>query len=410
MDQLLRAFGDLPDAVRILGRGGVVLQQNEAARLMGDSALDHVCRAEARGAGRRDPSCPACQVDEVFDKGLFLRWHVTRGPIDDRDYFEVTLSPIRADDESVEAVLEVVRDASATLGVEQYLIGRAERQDVEIQKRSEELGNIQRTQTDMVARDRLTALSLLVQSLSHEIHTPLGAMLSCSDLLERTLGRLEGEIADALGGGAHDGVERRIGALRKHAGILTEGARRIQGVVRTLRMFTRLDEATTQRVDLHEGLDSTLELLQYRMGGKIEVERRYGELPRVTCRPDAINQVFMNLLVNATQAIVCEGRITIATARRGDEVVVRIADDGVGIPEDVQRRIFDVGFTTRGEQSGTGIGLALSRRIIEEHGGSLAVESEPGHGSTFTIRLPLGPLDIQDDGDGRRAQKQGDMS
>jgi signal transduction histidine kinase len=371
--ELLERFGaiikDLPDAVRLIAADGTVVLRNEAAERLAPDGLGHLCHEDNGG---RDASCPACQLQTVLEGGSFMRWHVVV-PREGKssDYFEVSLSPVPGRDGGIEAVLEILRDATATLGLEQYLIGMAESRD-------QELSDLRKSQTEILYRDRLVALSRLVAGLSHEIHTPLGAMLASADILQRAVERLE-----------ESGAAARLGTLKSSAEVMVEGARRIHAVVRTLRLFTRLDEAPCKSVDLHDGLDTSLELLQYRIGRGTSVVRHYGELPEVVCRPDALNQVFMNILLNAVQAVEGGGEIRIATRLDGDEALVEISDNGPGISSDDRAKIFDLGFTTRGERGGTGIGLALSQRIVQEHGGSIDVTSEPGRGSAFAVRIPV---------------------
>ena len=393
IERVAAVFADLPDAVRLIDASGNVLLRNEASMLLAPEGLGHLCGDESRG---RNPSCPACQVYEVLERGTFLRWHVAVGRDEkNQDYYEVTLNPIRDSKGRIAGVLEVLRDATATLGLERYLIGRAESQDDEIRSRSEEtsrltaeLGELRETQTEVLERDRLSALSQLVAGVSHELNTPLGAMLSSADLLQRSLRRLKkacGEIDDEGGPAVRDRVEG-LGASAK---VMIEGARRIQAVVRTLQLFSRLDEANLKQVDLREGLDTSLELLQYRIGERITVVKEYGDLPELLCRPDALNQLFMNLLLNAVQAIEREGEIRVATRHDGDEVTIEIRDDGMGIPQKNLQRIYELGFTTKGGAGGAGIGLALTQRIVREHHGTIEVTSAPGEGTTFTVRLPI---------------------
>jgi signal transduction histidine kinase len=164
---------------------------------------------------------------------------------------------------------------------------------------------------------------------------------------------------------------------------------RIVDIVRSLRNFARLDEAEQKVADLHEGLDSTLTLVHHELKNRIGVVKQYGDIPAIHCHPNKINQVFMNLLVNAAQSISGEGVITIRTFREGDIVNVQFSDTGAGIRPDHLSRIFDPGFTTKGVGVGTGLGLSIVFQIIHDHGGSIDVESEVGKGSTFTLRLPI---------------------
>jgi two-component system, NtrC family, sensor kinase len=142
-------------------------------------------------------------------------------------------------------------------------------------------------------------------------------------------------------------------------------------------------------VDLHEGIESTLTLLEHLIKDRIQVVKNYGELPKVQCYASQINQVFANVLTNAVQAIGDAGSITITTRQDGSWILIQVADTGVGIKPEHLERIFDPGFTTKGVGVGTGLGLSITYRIIENHQGSIHVESEPGRGTTFTLRLPI---------------------
>ena len=178
-----------------------------------------------------------------------------------------------------------------------------------------------------------------------------------------------------------------------------EGARRAAGIVQGLQRFSRSDErGAWQRIDVHRGIDSTLGLLNHRLGDRISVHRDFGSLPEVECLPGQLNQVFMNLLSNAADAIGPKpGNIWISTSACDSvgpaqpESVVRVVfrDDGPGIPAALQARIFEPFFTTKDVGSGTGLGLSVSYGIIERHRGTLTVESAPGTGATFTLTLPV---------------------
>ena len=392
VEALSDLLADLPDPVRLVDRDGRALYRNAAALVFPPEGLGHLCSRERSGG---KSSCPACRLDEVFNRGGTQRWHVVRprsSPPGSRDYFEVTLCPIRDADGRVCCALELLRDETVNFGVQHYLIGDAEQQRRDSERHSDqaqslssELGELRDTQTDYLFRDRMSALGELATSLSHEIHTPLGAILSSADLLQRTIGRLAREAGEQTDGVDLRRMTRKLEALETSAEIVGEGARRIHGVLRALRDFARLDESPQKQVDIHEGLESTLKLLQFRMGDRIRVIREYGEIAPLTCRPDALNQVFMNLLLNATQAIPERGEITIHTRSVDGQAVVQIRDSGCGIAEADLERVFDLGFSRRGS---SGLGLPLCRKIVEEQGGSIQIESSPGEGTTFTVRLP----------------------
>ncbi|HEY9689894.1 MAG TPA: HAMP domain-containing sensor histidine kinase, partial [Coleofasciculaceae cyanobacterium] len=192
------------------------------------------------------------------------------------------------------------------------------------------------------------------------------------------------------------------------------GAERIRGIVRSLQLFSRLDESDLKRVDIHEGLDSTLTILNHRLKGSetqpaIAIEQHYDRaLPPIECYAGQLNQVFMNLLANAidalTEAATPEPKITIQTeAATPTTLRITIADNGPGIPTAIQSKIFDAFFTTKPVGKGTGMGLSISYQVItERHRGSLQCQTAPGQGATFTIEIPIEQTPAPLDGTGDR--------
>lgn len=242
---------------------------------------------------------------------------------------------------------------------------------------------------DRVNEARLATLGLLVAGLVHEINTPLGAINSNHDVLCRALRKLQEILADEVVEPHELDEVRRI--VRAVDGILRVNdlaVERMRGLVTNLRNFGRIDGSATDLADLHEGIDSTLAILAHELR-PISVVKEYGQLPRVPCRPQQVNQVFMNLLMNARQATPDGGSITIRTARLDNAVQVQISDTGAGITPVQLTRIFEPGFTTRDGRIGMGLGLAICRQIVDRHGGRLHAASEPGRGATFTLHLPL---------------------
>jgi signal transduction histidine kinase len=238
---------------------------------------------------------------------------------------------------------------------------------------------------------RLATLGMLLAGVAHEVNTPLGALASNHNVLKRALEKLQDILADEVVDESELVEVRRI--VRALAGIMRVNdlaIERVVALVASLRSFGRLDRSQVDRVDLHEGIDTTLTLLRHRLEGRIVVRREFAPLPPVECFPQQINQVFMNLLMNAVQAIEGPGEITIATRDLGGgEVEIRIRDSGAGMDPETVERIFDPGFTTKDRRVGMGMGLLISRQIMDRHGGRIDVASEPGAGTTFTLRLPL---------------------
>jgi len=142
-------------------------------------------------------------------------------------------------------------------------------------------------------------------------------------------------------------------------------------------------------VDLHDGIESTLALIQHEIRDGVEIIKEFGALPQVKCRPGEINQVFMTILTNAAQAIDNSGKVSIKTAHDGDEVSIAISDTGKGIPDDQLHTLFDLDFTTKGTRVGVGMGLPSAYNIIKKHQGELTVQSKVGKGTSFIITLPV---------------------
>jgi two-component system NtrC family sensor kinase len=169
-----------------------------------------------------------------------------------------------------------------------------------------------------------------------------------------------------------------------------DGAERIRDVVQNLRTFSRLDEAEFKKVDIHESIESTLRLLaRYYTAENVRLVRDYGDLPPVDCYAGQLNQVWLNLLVNAAYAVRRGGEVRIGTRREGDTAVVAVSDTGDGIAPEHLPRIFDPFFTTKPVGEGTGLGLSVTYGIVERHQGRIAVVSRAGDGTTFTVTLPV---------------------
>jgi len=187
--------------------------------------------------------------------------------------------------------------------------------------------------------------------------------------------------------------ETDLGYLRDDiSDLLSEslgGLQRVKRIVQDLKDFSHISDSEMLWANLEDGLESTLNVVWNELKYKAEVVKDYGKLPEVECIPSQLNQVFMNLLVNAAQAIQEHGKITLRTRQEDDNVRIEIADTGCGIPQEIINRIFDPFFTTKPVGTGTGLGLSITHGIIRKHNGRIDVSSEPGEGTTFSITIPI---------------------
>ena len=297
---------------------------------------------------------------------------------------------------SVERALE---RRSLTLTARSYRAD-LERQNVELAARKAEL---ERLQAQIVHSEKMASLGQLAAGIAHELNNPAGFIYGNMDLLQEYTSKMERVLAiydravlppdiaaEVRATKAQISYDALLSDWQSMIADCREGAERIRDVVQNLRLFSRLDEAEFKKVDLHEGIDSTIRLLsRYYGSGRIGLVRDYGQLPQVNCFPGQLNQVWMNLLVNAAQATGGEGEVRISSRVEGTAVVVDISDNGCGIPADILNKIFDPFFTTKPVGEGTGLGLSIVYGIIEKHGGTITAESQVGLGSKVSISVPI---------------------
>lgn len=265
---------------------------------------------------------------------------------------------------------------------------------------------LQTSHEQLLQSEKLASIGQLAAGVAHEINNPVGYVYSNLGTLQKYIDSLfqmleHYEQLETLVNPDHEVIqslqklkqELDVGYIKEDVRDLVsesrEGIARVKGIVQDLKDFSHVDEAEWQWADLHRGLDSTLNIVNNEIKYKADVVREYGELPSVECLASQINQVFMNLLVNAAHAIAERGVITIKTGFNSDKVWIAVSDTGSGIEPGHLKKIFDPFFTTKGVGTGTGLGLSLSYGIIQKHGGKIEVQSEVGKGTTFTIHLPV---------------------
>jgi signal transduction histidine kinase len=291
----------------------------------------------------------------------------------------------------------VFEDATARAGREQ-----------ETRQRHDELTStythLATAQEQLLQAEKMASIGQLAAGVAHEINNPIGYVHSNLGTLRDYVSSLLALLDAYASATQSDGIDRpELTRLRERLDIefivgdlpnlldeSREGIERVTKIVQDLKEFSHVGRDEKPRaVDLHKGLDSTLNIVWNDLKYKVQLDKHYGDLPLVECHPSELNQVFMNLLINAGQAIVERGTITLTTGVDEDVVWVSIADSGCGIAKDAQQRIFEPFFTTKPIGRGTGLGLAIAYRIVAKHNGRIEVQSRVGGGSTFRVVLPI---------------------
>ena len=266
------------------------------------------------------------------------------------------------------------------------------------------IARLEDAQAQLLQSEKMAAIGQLAAGVAHEINNPIGFVCSNVNSLRRYLvdifALLEAHerATDDHHANAHPELvvmrdKMDYAFMRQDIDELlaesVEGLDRVTRIVKDLREFSHVDSYEWQLADLHKGLDSTLNVIWNEIKFKAQVNKCYGDIEPIECMGSQINQVFLNLLINASHAVGADGEITISSGREDRGVFVEIADNGHGIPLDIQNRIFEPFFTTKPVGMGSGLGLSLSYSIIVKHHGRLTVDSEPGRGSRFRAWLPL---------------------
>lgn len=297
--------------------------------------------------------------------------------------------------------------------VNQRLEQRVEQRTIEL---SAALKHLKESEAQLIQSEKMSSLGQMVAGVAHEINTPLAyvknslgrvaeqlpvigeALIGCEKLLgllqagndPKELSRQFGLVSAQVAQLKQEGVIEELNGL-VNDGLFGTG--QVADIVANLKNFSRLDRSKVTQFNLNEGLESTL-LLAKHLLKTVRVDKQFGEIPNITCSPSQINQVFLNLVTNAAQALPeGKGKITLTTRIDSEGVAVDVADDGSGIPAEVLSKIFDPFFTTKEIGKGTGLGLSISYKIIAEHGGKISVVSRPGYGTKFTVWLPLKATD-----------------
>lgn len=261
---------------------------------------------------------------------------------------------------------------------------------------------LKNTQAQMLQSEKMASVGQLAAGVAHEINNPMGFITSNLGSLQKYIDKLRQFIDLQTEIIADLNAEDRIKEARKKLKIdflledtddlLTEslsGAKRVSEIVKNLKSFSRVDAEETALTNLNDCLDSTLKVIWNELKYKAKIIKEYSDLPQTLCNPQELNQVFINILINAAHAIDEQGEISLRTWVDGEWIKVAFSDTGQGIPADKLERIFEPFYTTKPVGKGTGLGLSICYDLLKKNGGDIQVASEVGHGTTFTLSIPL---------------------
>ncbi len=306
----------------------------------------------------------------------------------------------------LDMVPPVVKRALQQVAADESLKRAEERLREQNRKLAQAVKQLQAAREQLVQSEKLASIGQLAAGIAHEINNPIGYIRSNLGTLDDYAAVLVRVIKlyETIAAGAENAAEAKAELARlREAEDLSfvlddmgslireslEGTERVQEIVQNLKSFAHVDETQEKEADINECLEATLKIVWNELKYKAAVEKDLQPLPPVVCRPGQLNQVFMNILVNAAQAIAERGEIHLASRAEDGEILVSVADTGKGIPAEELPKVFDPFFTTKEEGQGTGLGLSISHGIVAQHGGRIDVASTPGEGTTFTVRLPV---------------------
>jgi signal transduction histidine kinase len=356
------------------------------------------------------------RFDRVFDLGVpsFTSWEQRRylfsfphncpinGGVESMQQ-DTRLLPIKDELGRVVQVLVCLFDVTDAVLLHHRLAETIQVLEEERQEQQQLIARLAETQEQLIQSEKLAAIGQLAAGVAHEINNPVGFVMSNFRSLEHyvegafTLIELFDRHIDVLPAEARAQVARLkqdmdyefvANDVRALVAESRDGLERVKRIVSDLRDFSRVGETDWQWANVHACLDSTLNVVMNEIKYKAKVVKAYGDLPEIECMPFQLNQVFLNLLVNAAQSIRERGTITLRTRTEDDHVCIEIEDTGAGMTPEVMKRIFDPFYTTKPVGKGTGLGLSVTQSIIGRHQGSISVASTPGLGTTFTLQLP----------------------
>ncbi|MDA3972152.1 MAG: GAF domain-containing protein [Desulfobulbaceae bacterium] len=350
--------------------------------------------------------CSYCPVCKTLEDGHTHESFTDTPAGDEIRNYRIVASPIKDRHGKVVAAIEMVEDvteAKRNEALQEKLMAELEVKNRELEDANMEL---KASQSHLLQQEKMASIGQLAAGVAHEINNPLGFVASNLKSLAKYVDRLVAVIAEQsemlaalLPAEEQEQLKKKhkklkLNYITQDAADLTreslEGTNRINKIVQGLKTFSRVDGADFKAADLNECLESTINIVWNELKYKAEIKKEYGLLPLTRCFPNQLNQVFMNLLVNAAHAIPDFGEIIVKSWQEGDEIFVAISDNGSGIREDIVNRIFEPFYTTKEVGKGTGLGLSIAYDIVtKKHNGEITVQSEVGKGTTFMVKIPV---------------------
>jgi two-component system NtrC family sensor kinase len=385
-------FDAISDSIALIDAEQRIIRCNRATGKILDrefaDIINQPCWKLFHDADGPIPGCPMERAKRSHNSETATVQHRDR-------WLEITVDPLLSDEGELTGAVHIVRDIT-----EQYRLINSSTDANELVENS-----LQTMQRQIVQQEKMASIGQLAAGVAHEINNPMGFITSNLTSLVKYADRLDEYIAALLTSlyscPAHPGISE-LDALRQKLKVdyiisdvrelvneSLDGAHRVQRIVQDLKNFSRLDQMESCHINLNEALETTINIAWNELKYISTLERDFGDIPDIICYPQQLNQVFLNLLVNAAQAMEKQGEIKVCTWADRDNVFVSVADNGKGMAEEIKRHIFEPFFTTKETGKGTGLGLSISADIVHKHGGEITVASEIGVGTTFTVRFPV---------------------
>jgi two-component system NtrC family sensor kinase len=403
-------FNALTDIITIHDSEFNIIRANKAAeKILGLSFLDSTrmkCYRHYHGKESPPEGCPSCRcsktgtpaISEIFEPHLNM-------------FIEIRAIPRFDSNKRLIGLIHIGRDITERKKLEEQVDKEKKLLEQKNRELEEAYAELKAAQSHLLQQEKMASIGQLAAGVAHEINNPTGFIMSNLGSLQKYADRLSEFIAaqsealeesSAPVEGGNGNLLARIKELRKSLKIdyimedtkslireSIDGTERIKRIVQDLKSFSHAGDSELKMADINTGLESTINIVWNELKYKATVKKEYGDIPKTQCNPGQLNQVFMNMLVNAAHAIEKQGEIIVRTWHEDGQICVSISDTGCGIPEDKLGRIFEPFFTTKEVGKGTGLGLSIAYDIVKKHNGEIKVESEAGRGSTFTIKTPV---------------------